>query len=197
METNSMGAGSSLRSAIAGAKAKWQRGRSSPRSIVLLALAAGAVMGGVGCGSGSRPVATNRATSRPVTQPDKRAESDGQQALRAADAVCERENNKLVNSPAIGAKKAEIAGEVIANARIERATVAELRRLAFPASMKHVMKSIETSRELLASYLAALAGAMRQGHESQVAAISAKQAKVHSELFVLASRAGFKHCGST
>lgn len=167
------------------------------RTGLILVSIAGVVAGGLGCGGAAKPVSIKQETAQRVADSGGASVTVRRQALKSADAVCERGNGKLVTSPPKGARRPQVAVEILANARIEKETVEELRKLAFPASMRSLMGSIEKYREQLAGDLVSLASAFEHDHEAQVAAISSKQTREHSALFVLARRNGLPRCGST
>jgi hypothetical protein len=154
-------------------------------------------VGGVGCGAGASTEAGAGGTTSSAGLAAPKTPTSRRQVLTAADAVCERANKKLTSSPPKGAKPDEIAAEILANAKVEDQTVAELERLNVPADLSGPLRSVTKYRRSLADDLISLAGAMKRGDETALTAISYKKEKTHDLLLISAGRAGFKHCGLT
>jgi hypothetical protein len=179
--------------------------RRQPSTLLLVAVAL--IVGGCGGGSGgttssstisNRPVpfpSTTTGASPPTSAspPDASARA---KLIAQAEAICGRLNAELAASTSKqkSLAPAEIARFAPLNAALERNAIAELARLAPPASLARDWRAIVAYRRTLAKELAKLGQTAKANNRTGIVALLASKRRVRQQLLALAARDEFKEC---
>ena len=158
----------------------------------LTALLIAAMLAVAGCGGSSKAQPSGSVTeSRPTK------ESAGANGLIAkADAICRRLNVELAATASTGSEAHQLALSAPRHAALERHALAQLGKLAVPASLARDWRQILAYRQTLAEELVKLARYAKTNDTRAIQALGASKKRVHQKLTELATRDGFKDCST-
>ncbi|HXP37616.1 MAG TPA: hypothetical protein VN817_07605 [Solirubrobacteraceae bacterium] len=157
-----------------------------------LALAASGCGGKSAAPSSTVKSASTAAATRPATAPV--AAGSERHFIARADAICRKANVRLGHAGPKGGTTTELVAGVVENEKIERTTVAELRRLTSPPALAPAWAKLLGDRRDLANGLGNLAAAVKRRDQTVLPSMQQSKEKLHADLTEVASAAGFKDC---
>lgn len=119
------------------------------------------------------------------------------QLIARADAICGGLNRQFLAHAPKSASVSEIARISPGRAALERTVVSELRKLAPPAAMTSIWQQIIGYRLILADELRELGQDAKTNDSAALKTLTTSKKRLHRQLLVAATKAGFKECGRT
>lgn len=147
-----------------------------------------------GCGSTSNASSSAGHSASAHTLSSRTAASADQPFTVKAEVICERVNDAIAAAKPASNGVREIERIVPRRVALELASAGELSRLTAPASVAGAWRKMLAYRRKLAHELAELVSAAKRNDLAAIRALTASKQRVHHQLFLTATAAGFKMC---